>query len=563
MTMQTTYGGILVADSAPYPNVNHRTVFDAAKLKELAESFRENGVLEPVVAHDRGEGETPRYWIVAGERRLRAAAIAQLVEIPAVVGHYTYAQALEVALIENLQRADPSVIDIARGFQARLDEGGTTQKELAGRVGIEQPTIANYLRLLQLPDGILKLIEDGALLPSHARDFILPFAGIPKAKWDRLTKEVEKSLRSQRSGLFGKDGALPAREVKQTVGSVARGISHSLNRSDYGQDTPQFDPKLHSECACGAPSFEYGYGGAVERCFDDAWWKAQQAAAIAKAKEREKKAAARADANVAEGGALQTYADRAALQKAHGYSVTSIGTEKGFGYTIYDLEKIPTSKLVFAKDHGGLELFCTDNAAANKASAAVRREQNALIAERRKEASAADLASARRRKTAPEKLIRYLVEQLTTDLGGDEFARTLEDLGIDVYGDSEEDAFDLAKVSDMDIMTWAKLFALKKERGDFESSAHTREDPIRKDVERELRKKYSPALRAMFKARASAGAAAAPPKNGKPAEKKKGKAAKPERELAGVGASKDPTDAVLSAADRAADAVRMSGLFNR
>jgi ParB family transcriptional regulator, chromosome partitioning protein len=142
-----------------------RKRFDEAKLEELANSIREHGVVEPILVRREGA----KYRIVAGERRWRAAQRAGLKEIPAIVREATDREAFELALIENIQRADLNAIEEAEAYQALVDEHGLTQEALAGRVGKERSSVANALRLLKLPEDVRDAVRGGALDMGHAR----------------------------------------------------------------------------------------------------------------------------------------------------------------------------------------------------------------------------------------------------------------------------------------------------------------------------------------------------------------------------------------------------------
>lgn len=143
-----------------------REVFAETDLAELAASIRAHGVLSPlVVRRDNG-----RYVLIAGERRLRAAALAGLTEVPVVVREAdTPSQQLELALVENLQRTDLDPIESARGFQRLIDEYGYTQDQVAKAVGKDRSTVANLIRLLRLPDFVLAALRDGRISAGHAR----------------------------------------------------------------------------------------------------------------------------------------------------------------------------------------------------------------------------------------------------------------------------------------------------------------------------------------------------------------------------------------------------------
>jgi ParB family transcriptional regulator, chromosome partitioning protein len=142
-----------------------RKRFDDALLEELAASIRTHGVVEPILVRRHGQ----RYRIVAGERRWRAAQRAGLKEIPAVVREATDGEAFELALVENLQRADLNAIEEAEAYQALAEGRQLTQEQIAERVGKERSTVANALRLLRLPEDVRDAVRDGRLEMGHAR----------------------------------------------------------------------------------------------------------------------------------------------------------------------------------------------------------------------------------------------------------------------------------------------------------------------------------------------------------------------------------------------------------
>lgn len=142
-----------------------RKRFDDAKLEELAASIREHGVVEPILVRRHAS----HFRIVAGERRWRAAQRAGLTEVPALVREASDAEAFEIALVENLQRADLNAIEEAEAYQALVDEHGLTQEQVAGKVGKERSSVANALRLLKLPEEVREAVRDGRLEMGHAR----------------------------------------------------------------------------------------------------------------------------------------------------------------------------------------------------------------------------------------------------------------------------------------------------------------------------------------------------------------------------------------------------------
>jgi len=150
----------------PNPRQPRRS-FDDEGLEELAASITAVGVLQPIVVRDAGDGT---YELVAGERRLRAAGLAGLASIPAVIrGEHDDETSLTQALIENLQREDLSPLEEAAAYRQLLEDFGLTHEEIAGRVGKSRSAVTNTLRLLQLPGPIQALLEEGAISAGHAR----------------------------------------------------------------------------------------------------------------------------------------------------------------------------------------------------------------------------------------------------------------------------------------------------------------------------------------------------------------------------------------------------------
>lgn len=145
-----------------------RRRFSQESLEELAASIREKGLLQPLLVRPKGEG----YELVAGERRYRAAQMAGLGEVPVLIRDLSDQEALELALVENLQREDLNPVEEARGYQALLAMG-LTQEEVAKRVGKARSTVANALRLLQLPKEALEALERGEISAGHARALLM------------------------------------------------------------------------------------------------------------------------------------------------------------------------------------------------------------------------------------------------------------------------------------------------------------------------------------------------------------------------------------------------------
>ena len=143
-----------------------RKIFSEEALNELADSIREHGVLQPLLVRPLPGGS---YQLVAGERRWRASRMAGLQEVPVVIREMDEEQAMEIALIENLQREDLNAIEEATGYKQLMERYGMTQEQVAKRVGKSRPAIANALRLLNLPQKVMDMVGEGEVSPGHAR----------------------------------------------------------------------------------------------------------------------------------------------------------------------------------------------------------------------------------------------------------------------------------------------------------------------------------------------------------------------------------------------------------
>lgn len=166
-----------------------RKHFNDARLKELSESIRERGVLQPVLLSREPDGS---YSLIAGERRTRAAQLAGLRKIPAIIREDNPTERLEIALIENIQREDLNPIETAGAFDRLMNEYGLTQEQVSLRVGKERATVANYLRLLALPDEIKALVSDGELSMGHARALLAVEGRM--AQLEAARRVIQKSL---------------------------------------------------------------------------------------------------------------------------------------------------------------------------------------------------------------------------------------------------------------------------------------------------------------------------------------------------------------------------------
>ena len=189
-----------------------RKTFSGEELTELKNSIESKGLLQPIIVREKGG----YYEIVAGERRWRAAQLAQLHEIPALIKELTDIEVLEIAIIENIQRSNLNPYEEALGYKQLLEKFNYTQEELASNLGKSRVYITNLTRLLNLPDSVLKFLKDGTITAGHARALI----GVDKAleiaksivknelsvrETERLVKEFSKKNLKSKSTLKAKD----------------------------------------------------------------------------------------------------------------------------------------------------------------------------------------------------------------------------------------------------------------------------------------------------------------------------------------------------------------------
>jgi len=197
---ETEQGITEVPLSAIVPNPDQpRRDMDRDSIEELAASIREHGVLQPVIVQPLPDG---RYQLVAGERRWRAARVARLASVPAIVRQVTEEERLELALVENVQREDINAVDEAMAYRALMERFGMTQEEVARRVGKSRTAVANTLRLLTLEEAILDGLRQGKISEGHARALLMAPASARgeiyrravRAGWS--VREVERAARA-------------------------------------------------------------------------------------------------------------------------------------------------------------------------------------------------------------------------------------------------------------------------------------------------------------------------------------------------------------------------------
>ena len=230
-TAESTEGAVNVKISEIEPNREQpRKEFDSEALSELADSISQHGVLQPLLLRPLLTGG---YRIVAGERRWRAARMAGLTEVPAVIREMTDAEEMLFALIENLQREDLTPLEEARGYRTLIETQDFTQEEVSQAVGKSRPAITNALRLLNLPEDIQQMLENGEITAGHART-LLSFKteegmrlGAKKAKEGASVRELEalaKRLNEE------KEGPVKAPRKNQYYEEAQLAVGEYLNR---------------------------------------------------------------------------------------------------------------------------------------------------------------------------------------------------------------------------------------------------------------------------------------------------------------------------------------------
>ncbi|MDY4397658.1 MAG: ParB/RepB/Spo0J family partition protein, partial [Eubacteriales bacterium] len=201
-----------------------RKSFDKEKLDELANSIKNHGIVQPIVVRRTGE----RYTIVAGERRYRAARIAGLDKVPVVVKDMDDYQVMEVALIENIQREDLNPIEEATAIRFLMDQNDLTQEEVAERLAKSRPSIANTLRLLNLPEEIQQYLKDGKLQPGHAKVILsLPEKPMQFQLADRI---AEGGVSVREAERLAKAMLQPGREKKKPEQPVDTDLKFAEDR---------------------------------------------------------------------------------------------------------------------------------------------------------------------------------------------------------------------------------------------------------------------------------------------------------------------------------------------
>lgn len=213
-----------VEQIAPNPR-QPRLSFDDAKIQEMAESIRQQGVVQPLLVRRKDSG----FELVAGERRLRAAKLAGLQAVPVVVREMTDREALELALVENLQREDLSPLEEAGAYVKLVEEFGLTQEEVAKRVAKSRPAVANTIRLLQLPEPIRDELRNGRLSAGHARSLLAVEFATEQTALARETIRLGLSVRQLEARIRARQQPKGKRRVERDL--HAADVEKQLMRS--------------------------------------------------------------------------------------------------------------------------------------------------------------------------------------------------------------------------------------------------------------------------------------------------------------------------------------------
>lgn len=202
-----------------------RSAFDKEQLQELADSIAKNGILQPIIVRPLGKG---RYEIIAGERRFRAAKLAKMKDVPVIIREIDNAQALEIALIENIQRAELNALEEAIAYARLMDEFRYTQDALSKTLGKSRSHVANLLRLNQLPEKVKKHITSGAMTMGHARSLV----GLPNA--EALAEQIVRESLNVRQAEALAQGKPFSTPTPQTKSGQKQFKDHSVKFSSSG-----------------------------------------------------------------------------------------------------------------------------------------------------------------------------------------------------------------------------------------------------------------------------------------------------------------------------------------
>jgi ParB family chromosome partitioning protein len=240
---------IAIAEIQPNP-LQPRSVFDAARLEELSNSIKTHGIIQPILVRHHGS----HYELIAGERRLRAAKLAGLLEVPAIVQDYTDGHVLEIALIENIQREDLNPMETAQALERLHTEMNLSHEEIATRTGKDRTTITNMIRLLRLPREVQLLVAERRLSMGHARAILglatpeLQTQVAEKAAAQGFSvRQVERLVKKVNEPRVASDDPLQDPNIKAAVSSLETALGTRVRIVEKSDQRGRIEIEYYSQ----------------------------------------------------------------------------------------------------------------------------------------------------------------------------------------------------------------------------------------------------------------------------------------------------------------------------
>jgi ParB family chromosome partitioning protein len=238
-----------IADIQPNP-LQPRSVFDSTRLEELANSIQIHGIIQPILVRRKGD----RYELIAGERRLRAAKLAGLVDVPAIVQDYADERILEIALIENIQREDLNPMETAQALERLHTEMNLSHEEIAERTGKDRTTITNMIRLLRLPSDVQLLVAERRLSMGHARAILglatpdLQTQIAEKAAAQGFSvRQVERLVKKVNEPRVPSEDPLQDPNIKAAVGSLEAALGTRVRIVEKSEQRGRIEIEYYSQ----------------------------------------------------------------------------------------------------------------------------------------------------------------------------------------------------------------------------------------------------------------------------------------------------------------------------
>jgi ParB family transcriptional regulator, chromosome partitioning protein len=238
-----------IADIQPNP-LQPRSVFDSARLDELANSIQTHGIIQPILVRRKGS----HYELIAGERRLRAAKLAGLVDVPAIVQDYADDRILEIALIENIQREDLNPMETAQALERLHTQMNLSHEEIAARTGKDRTTITNMIRLLRLPTDIQLLVAERRLSMGHARAILgLPTPELQSQIAEKAAaqgfsvRQVERLVKKVNEPRVPSEDPLQDPNIKAAVGSLEAALGTRVRIVEKSEQRGRIEIEYYSQ----------------------------------------------------------------------------------------------------------------------------------------------------------------------------------------------------------------------------------------------------------------------------------------------------------------------------